>query len=186
MKVPRSKIVREGKLIFLLCRHAPKNPSKSRKLKKFLDEKSIVKDKKFPCLAGRVKHKLMAYRTTLEDAVTPFSYALLAYRRRAGLSQTNLAKRLGVAIQYVWKLEHGVKPPPSPEQIGRIATALELSEADVASLLDAARDSQKKFNLPDDLHSDALRVINRLVRAATSLKGDDVHVLDEFVERLER
>ncbi|MDR8029530.1 helix-turn-helix domain-containing protein [Burkholderia cenocepacia] len=118
--------------------------------------------------------------------MTPFSNALVHYRKRAGLSQTNLAKQLGVAIQYVWKLERGVKPPPSLEQIERIAAALGMDEADVASLLDAARDSQKKLRLPDDLHSDTLRVINRLVRAATRLNGDEVTQLDEMVERLHR
>nr|WP_230947595.1 hypothetical protein [Burkholderia territorii] len=38
-------------------------------------------------------------------------------------------------MQYVWKLERGVKPPPSVEQIERIAAALAMGEADVASLL---------------------------------------------------
>ncbi|VWB31817.1 helix-turn-helix domain-containing protein [Burkholderia lata] len=118
--------------------------------------------------------------------MTPFSNALVHYRKCAGLSQTNLAKQLGVAIQYVWKLERGVKPPPSLEQIERIAAALDMSEADVASLLEAARDSQKKLRLPDDLHSDTLRVINRLVRASTRLNGDQITLLDELVARLDR
>ena len=118
--------------------------------------------------------------------MTPFSNALVYYRKRAGLSQTNLAKQLGVAIQYVWKLERGVKPPPSLEQIERIAAALDMGKTDVASLLEAARDSQKKLRLPDDLHSDTLRVTNRLVRASTRLNGDDVTVLDELVARLDR
>ncbi|KWO10351.1 XRE family transcriptional regulator [Burkholderia cenocepacia] len=118
--------------------------------------------------------------------MTPFSNALVNYRKRAGLSQTNLAKQLGVAIQYVWKLERGVKPPPSVEQIERIAAALSMGEADVASLLEAARDSQKKLRLPDDLHSDTLRLINRLVRVSTRLSGDEVTLLDELVVRLDR
>ncbi|MBN3834427.1 helix-turn-helix transcriptional regulator [Burkholderia sp. Ac-20344] len=118
--------------------------------------------------------------------MTPFSNALVYYRKRAGLSQTNLAKQLGVAIQYVWKLERGVKPPPLLGQIERIAAALDMGEADVASLLEAARDSQKKLRLPDDLHSDTLRVINRLVQAATRLNGDEVTQLDELVARIDR
>ncbi|KWF15224.1 XRE family transcriptional regulator [Burkholderia ubonensis] len=118
--------------------------------------------------------------------MTPFSNALVYYRTRAGLSQTNLAKQLGVAIQYVWKLERAIKPPPSVEQIERIAAALEMGEADVASLLEAAQDSQKKLRLPDDLGSDTLRVINRLVRASTRLNGDEVTLLDELVARLNR
>jgi len=76
--------------------------------------------------------------------------------------------------------------PPSLEQIERIAAALDMGEADVASLLEAARDSQKKLRLPDDLHSDTLRVINRLVRASTRLNGDQVTLLDELVARLDR
>ena len=116
----------------------------------------------------------------------PFSNALVHYRKRAGLSQTNLAKQLGVAIQYVWKLERGVKPPPSLEQIERIAAALDMGEADVASLVNAARDSQKKLGLREDLHRDTLRLINRLVRASTRLSGDEVTLLDELVTRLDR
>ncbi len=80
-------------------------------------------------------------------AMTPFSNALVYYRKRAGLSQTNVAKQLGVAIQYVWKLERAVKPPPSTEQIERIAAVLGMRNADVASLLEAALDSQRKLRL---------------------------------------
>ncbi|CAB3973317.1 MULTISPECIES: helix-turn-helix domain-containing protein [Burkholderia cepacia complex] len=118
--------------------------------------------------------------------MTPFSNALVHYRKRAGLSQTNVARQLGVTIQYVWKLERAVKPPPSTEQIERIAAVLGMSNADVASLLEAALDSQKKLRLPDDLHSDTLRLINRLVRASMRLSGDEVTLLDELVTRLDR
>ncbi|KVM68099.1 XRE family transcriptional regulator [Burkholderia ubonensis] len=118
--------------------------------------------------------------------MTPFSNALVYYRKRAGLSQTNVANRLGVAIQYVWKLERAVKPPPSTQQIERIAAVLNMTQDDVASLLEAALDSQKKLQLPDDLHSDTLRLINRLVRASTSLNGDEVTLLDALVTRLDR
>ncbi|AWV02877.1 XRE family transcriptional regulator [Burkholderia sp. JP2-270] len=118
--------------------------------------------------------------------MTPFSNALVYHRQRAGLSQTHLAKRLGVAIQYVWKLERAIKPPPSTEQIERIAAALEMSEADVALLLGAAQDSQKKLRLPDELGSDTLRVINRLVRASTRLNSDEVTLLNELVTKLDR
>ncbi|WP_423395610.1 helix-turn-helix domain-containing protein [Burkholderia sp. LMG 21824] len=118
--------------------------------------------------------------------MTPFSNALVYYRKRAGLSQTNVAKQLGVAIQYIWKLERAIKPPPSIEQIERIAAVLGMTEADIASLLGAALDSQRKLRLPDDLHSDTLRLINRLVRASTRLNGDEVTMLDELVTRLDR
>ncbi|WP_175892837.1 helix-turn-helix domain-containing protein [Burkholderia cepacia] len=118
--------------------------------------------------------------------MTPFSNALVYYRKRAGLSQTNVAKQLGVAIQYLWKLERAIKPPPSTEQIERIAAVLGMTEADIASLLEAALDSQKKLRLPDDLHLDTLRLINRLVRASTRLNGDEVTMLDELVTRLDR
>ncbi|KVN40385.1 XRE family transcriptional regulator [Burkholderia territorii] len=118
--------------------------------------------------------------------MTPFSNALVDYRKRAGLSQTNMAKRLGVTIQYVWKLERAVKPPPSTEQIERIAVVLGMTQDDVASLLEAALDSQKKLRLPDGLHADTLRLINRLVRASTRLSGDEVNLLDELVTRLDR
>ncbi|WP_321967030.1 helix-turn-helix domain-containing protein [Burkholderia cepacia] len=118
--------------------------------------------------------------------MTPFSNALVYYRKRAGLSQTNLAKRLGVAIQYVWKLEHAAKPPPSREQIERITALLEMSDADIASLFEAAQDSQKKLQLPDNLRSDTLRMINRMVRAATRLNWDDVMLLDELVTKMDQ
>ncbi|KUZ16491.1 XRE family transcriptional regulator [Burkholderia diffusa] len=118
--------------------------------------------------------------------MTPFSNALVDYRKRAGLSQTNVAKRLGVTIQYVWKLERAIKPPPSAEQIARIAVVLGMSEAEVALLLEAASDSQKKLRLPDDLHSETLRLINRLVRASARLSGHEVTLLNELVTRLDR
>ena len=52
-----------------------------------------------------------------------------ALRTRLALSQQGLAARLGVALQTVWRWEHGTKPLPAhQEKLDRIAKEGRLQE----------------------------------------------------------
>ena len=65
-----------------------------------------------------------------------FGRALREFRRRAGLSQRQLAQVVGVDFSYISKLENGRLPPPSTDTIVRIADALGIAPDE---LLAAAR-----------------------------------------------
>ncbi|WP_175019775.1 RHS repeat-associated core domain-containing protein [Burkholderia contaminans] len=82
--------------------------------------------------------------------MTPFSNALVYYRKQAGLSQTHVAKQLGVAIQYVWKLERAVKPPPSTEQIERIGNKLMLTRDSYGNLTQISNPDGRFISLTYD------------------------------------
>jgi transcriptional regulator with XRE-family HTH domain len=65
-----------------------------------------------------------------------FGEILRERRRLAGISQRDLATKIGVDFSYISKLENGRLPPPAVETAGRIATAL---SCPVEELLSAAR-----------------------------------------------
>jgi transcriptional regulator with XRE-family HTH domain len=64
-------------------------------------------------------------------------YVLRHFRRRSGLSQTELAERAGISAGYVAMLEKGQRGNPSATIIERIAGALSLDGTDRADFLAA-------------------------------------------------
>jgi len=69
---------------------------------------------------------------------TVFSSLLKRLRTRAGISKTELARRLGVTFTTVHNWEEGNDRPPPPERVKAIAKALGLNPEDAARLQDAA------------------------------------------------
>ncbi|MBI3969341.1 MAG: helix-turn-helix domain-containing protein [Chloroflexi bacterium] len=67
-----------------------------------------------------------------------FAEELRARREDAGLSQNQLAKRVGLNSGYVSRLEAGARESPSREAVLALASALELGEPERDRLLAAA------------------------------------------------
>src|SRR5262245_32430458 len=65
-----------------------------------------------------------------------FGEALKAKRRAAGISQRDLAARIGLDFSYISKLENDRQPPPSSDTTSKIAAEL---GCPVEDLLAAAR-----------------------------------------------
>jgi transcriptional regulator with XRE-family HTH domain len=65
-----------------------------------------------------------------------FGEMLRETRRTAGVSQRELAKRVGVDFSYISKLENDRLPPPSSETLGRLTAEL---RCEPESLLSAAK-----------------------------------------------
>jgi transcriptional regulator with XRE-family HTH domain len=61
-------------------------------------------------------------------AMSRFRKLLREARKRAGLSQPKLAKKVDVDKSYISKLETGVFPPPSREIVLKLAAALNIRE----------------------------------------------------------
>ena len=68
--------------------------------------------------------------------MSAFAAAFREARRKAGISQRDLAARIGVDFSYISKLENGRLPPPSSDTIERIAAEL---GCPVEDLLSAAK-----------------------------------------------
>ena len=66
-------------------------------------------------------------------------HLLRVFRDRAGLTQVQLAKKTGLSVDEVSKLERGKHPFPYHDTVSRLAAALALSEEQRCQLEAAAR-----------------------------------------------
>ena len=74
---------------------------------------------------------------------------LSQHRLALGLTQSQLAERAGLSERAVSDLERGVRRVPYPGTLGRLAKALRLSDAQLASLMDArGRGRMRPWNKP--------------------------------------
>jgi transcriptional regulator with XRE-family HTH domain len=90
-------------------------------------------------------------------------------RKRAGLTQAQLAERVGVATETVSRLERG-SAIPSLARLEAVASALGVETHELFRTLD--RESQKD------------RALSRLLAAARRGSAADVEALAEVVDRL--
>src|SRR5579884_4138203 len=72
-----------------------------------------------------------------------FGSLLRSYRRRAGLSQAQLAERSGISIEAISSLERGFRRRPHRETVARLAESLELNGEDRERLSGAVPRSRK-------------------------------------------
>lgn len=63
-----------------------------------------------------------------------FGHALREHRRASGLSQRELAERIGVDFSYVSKLENGRLPSPAADTIVSICRVLEIPAEEMLAL----------------------------------------------------
>ena len=63
-----------------------------------------------------------------------FGEALRAIRRETGVTQRELAERVGVDFTYISKLENGRNPAPAADTIVKICRALEVAPEKLLSL----------------------------------------------------
>src|SRR3954447_8783741 len=75
---------------------------------------------------------------------TRFGVLLRRSRERAGLTHEQLAERAQMSASAIAALERGRRQCPYPDTVRRLAEALSLSEADHASLSEAARRSSSR------------------------------------------
>ena len=73
----------------------------------------------------------------------PFHEVLVAARRRAGLTQEELARRAGLSVDAIGLLERGARRRPQRHTLDRLAGALALSAAERERLETAARPEQR-------------------------------------------
>ena len=92
-----------------------------------------------------------------------FGIRLRELRNKSGMTQRELAQKVGVDFSYLSKIESGAVPPPSPKVISRIAMALKADENELITL--AGR-------IPPDI-AQTLRksmMTQRLIRVSNKLR----------------
>ncbi|MBC7252330.1 MAG: helix-turn-helix domain-containing protein, partial [Anaerolineae bacterium] len=97
---------------------------------------------------------------------TNFGNLLREYRRRQGVSQKELAERIGYHPSYVNRLERGTRPPPRQyDTIHSMASALGLTQEETDTLLIAAGlEPLHPTHIPAEVDTPRLRkIINALV-----------------------
>ena len=78
----------------------------------------------------------------MDEQQTPFGEQVRQFRRRAGLSQAELAERANLSAAAVTTLERGVRRAPYPRTVEALAVALGLSAAERAALVAAAQQTR--------------------------------------------
>jgi transcriptional regulator with XRE-family HTH domain len=71
---------------------------------------------------------IMEYGSGQEGVMNLFGGLLKEARTRAGLTQKELAERVGITDSYISKMETGVFPPPSREVAVKLADAVGISD----------------------------------------------------------
>ncbi|WP_024905186.1 helix-turn-helix domain-containing protein [Robbsia andropogonis] len=109
-------------------------------------------------------------------------------RKILGLSQTQLAQRLGVDDAYISAIERGVRTPGELAFIRQLAAALELDAAAVARLEAVAESSKRLVRLSAPLPLYKYEVLSALVSDGALTEADmktiaDVHAAIEKIRR---
>ena len=77
--------------------------------------------------------------------MSPFSHLLHDLRLRYGVSQAELAERIGYEQSYLSSVEIGLKGPPANEFVDRLSTGLALTLDEKTALYEALEASQRKL-----------------------------------------
>lgn len=84
----------------------------------------------------------------MDTQISEFGYLLRQHRKRVGLSQRELAKRIGVDNSYISRLERGERDVSSRDKIIMMIEVMNLSDHDANSLLLTAGFAPINENMP--------------------------------------
>ena len=101
-------------------------------------------------------------------ATQSFGARLRELRKRAGLSQRELARRVGIDFTYLSKIESGAMPPPSEKILSRLADALNVGREELQIIAG---------KLPDDIAERLMdsETIKRLRSMGNKVKESNIN-----------
>lgn len=99
-----------------------------------------------------------------------------------GIRQYELGNELGFTQKYISGLETGAKNPPSQALLLKIVAVLHLNEVEMQELLDSARASNRKYELPVDAPAELYWMMQRLWEVMDTLRGEDIECIRRFIE----
>lgn len=114
--------------------------------------------------------------------MSPFAIAFNKYRLSRGVRQYELGERLGVKQRYLSSLETGTKNPPSESFILKIAAALDLNGEETEALMQSAKESQRKYQLPDDAPVELYQMVYQLWKVMDVLATDQIECIGRVID----
>src|SRR3989304_7529831 len=106
-----------------------------------------------------------------------FGSSIRNLRKQAGMSQRDLAAKVGIDFTYLSKIENGVIPPPSQEVILRLAEVLDADRDDLLTLA-----GKVPFDIAQILKN--LDVLQSLRDGSTEKKPGSISGTDSFSKKL--
>lgn len=109
----------------------------------------------------------------LQPAIVQFGAVLYAFRTVQGMTQTEIASRIGVTKTYISAVENSRYPPPQESLVEAIADALSSDAEDRRALLEVAAMERLLLTMPKRLSTDLARDLQSAVaRASQKLMND--------------
>ena len=114
--------------------------------------------------------------------MSPFSYYLQEIRKSYGISQRQLAARIGFEQAYLSGLELNKKGPPNEEFLNKLILGLGLNEEEVSKLYKAVQESRRRYVLPENTTMNEYRLVNQLWEHIGSLLPAQITMIREVLD----
>ncbi|RXZ36081.1 XRE family transcriptional regulator [Oxalobacteraceae bacterium CAVE-383] len=98
------------------------------------------------------------------------------------MTQSELARRLGIHASYLSTIEHGAKSPANSAFLFSIASSLQLTVKETEELIAAAKISKRKINLPAGMSIAGYELAETLMKALESLNDDELQDIASLME----
>lgn len=113
--------------------------------------------------------------------MSPFASTLRTFRLATGMTQQELAARVGVTRGYLAALECDRKPAPGYEAVMRLCAGLGLSAAEASRLHATRTRSSRRFILQDDALGEAYELVHKIFAIVHELSKTDLQALTVVV-----
>jgi transcriptional regulator with XRE-family HTH domain len=117
---------------------------------------------------------------------TSFGTILRRLRTSRGVSQSALARRLGVCPQYISAVETGEKPFLSADRVSRLADLLELTARERKELMGRRLDGARQLRIGGECTTAQFQFADLVARNAHRISEDQLAILASQVRRLLR
>lgn len=116
--------------------------------------------------------------------MTPFGVRVRHYRRKANVTQKDMAAALGISPAYLSALEHGKRGRPSAALIDQLRRYFGLTEQEVHELEDLSQVSHPRVTVDTaGLSPNATLLANELSRRIRMLDGRTIETLLRMLTR---
>jgi len=114
--------------------------------------------------------------------MSPFSYYLHEIRRRYGISQRQLAARIGYEPAYISGLELNKKGPPNEVFLKNLIRGLGLNEQEACKLYQVAEESKRRYVLPENAQIDEYIMVSELWMQLGRLSHSQISIIREVLK----